>query len=99
MAEFDSSNLDIVNNEEENRFETTVDGKVAVAEYMRSGNNIIFTHTEVPVELEGRGIANQLAEVALKYAKDQGFKVQPLCPFIRAYVLKHPEYKAISWGM
>ncbi|MEO0564853.1 MAG: GNAT family N-acetyltransferase [Chloroflexota bacterium] len=92
-------NVNVVNNPEEKRFEAELpDGSLALAEYNIAGKNIIFTHTEVPVAYEGEGIGAQLAYTALEYAKSEGFKVQPLCPFIKAYILRHPEYKEISWG-
>ncbi|MAS33133.1 MAG: N-acetyltransferase [Anaerolineaceae bacterium] len=95
---FDTDNLDIKNNPDENRFELILDGKTAVVEYMIAGSNIVFTHTEVPPEFSGMGIGNKLAQAALEYAKAEGYKVQALCPFIAAYVRKHPEYQSITWG-
>lgn len=87
----------VKNNNDLNRFEVDLGDQIAVMEYMRAGNNIIFTHTEVPQAYEGQGIANQMAAVALAYAKSEGLKVQPLCPFVKGYIEKHPEYKEISW--
>ncbi len=82
-----------------NRFEVTLgDAAIAILEYQIAGKNIIFTHTEVPVEYEGQGIAGKLAHVALEYAKNEGYKVQALCPYVAAYVRQHPEYHSITWG-
>lgn len=93
------TDYNVVHNAEERRFEIQLDANnIALAEYMMSGNNIIFTHTETPPAYEGQGVAGALAKTALEYAKDQGHKVQPLCPFIKAYVQRHPEYQEISWG-
>jgi uncharacterized protein len=90
---------EVVHNPEAKRFEIALgDNKLGMVEYMRAGGNIIFTHTEVPEEFEGQGIANQLAFVALEYAKTEGFKVQAVCPFIALYVKKHKEYQSITWG-
>ena len=52
-------------------------------------------HTFVPDEIGGRGIASKLASTALQYAKDQGHKIAVLCPFVAAYVKKHPEWYAL----
>lgn len=90
--------LDVRLNLEKSRFEVEIDGQLAMVEFMLAGNNMIFTHTEVPETLEGQGIATQMADVALKYAKDEGHKVQALCPFIASYVPEHPEYHSITWG-
>ncbi len=96
--DIDLDNLNIVNNTDENRFEAKIGEKLAIIEYMRTGNNIIYTHTEVPEEFEGHGIAGKMAHHVMEYAKNEGLKVQPLCPFVKAYVNRHPEYQDISWG-
>ena len=49
-------------------------------------------HTEVPKELEGRGIGSTLIRGVLDAARKEGLKVNPLCPFAKAYIGKHPEY-------
>jgi predicted GNAT family acetyltransferase len=49
-------------------------------------------HTEVPKELEGRGIGSALIRGVLDTARREGLKVNPLCPFAKAYIDKHPEY-------
>jgi uncharacterized protein len=90
--------LQIKNNAEAHRFEAVLDGKTAMVEYMIAGQNMIFTHTEVPPEYEGKGVGNKMAQVALDYAKTEGYKIQALCPFIAAYVRRHPEYHPITWG-
>ena len=90
---------DIKINLEASRFEIALDDDaVAILEYKIAGRNIIFTHTEVPVGFEGQGIAGKLAHVAMEYARSEGYKVQALCPFVAAYVRRHPEYHAITWG-
>src|SRR5262245_1609594 len=94
----DPNEIEVRNNPEAKRFEVIIDDKIAMVEYMIAGQNIIFTHTEVPPEFEGHGIANRMAYVALEYAKAQGYKVQPLCPFIKAYIQRHPEYLPITFG-
>lgn len=90
--------IEVQHNADAKRFEVRLADAIAMVEYMRAGNNIIFTHTEVPPAFEGLGIASKMARVALDYARDNGLKVQPLCPFIKGYIERHPEYKAISWG-
>ena len=74
------------------RFEAAVDGQLAQAQYRRVGERILFTHTEVPEQLEGRGIASKLAKTALDYSRAEGLTVVPLCPFIASYIERHPEY-------
>lgn len=87
--------IKVVNNTEKRRFEIKAQGHTAVAEYMISGPKIIFTHTEVPVALEGNGLGGILAKTALEYAKERGLKVMPLCPFMASYIKRHPEWKSL----
>ena len=49
-------------------------------------------HTEVPEALAGRGVASKLIRGALEMVRAQGLKVVPQCPFVAAYMGKHPEY-------
>jgi uncharacterized protein len=81
------------NNEKENRFEIEVDGRVAATWYRRHGDKIIFTHTEVPPELEGHGVGGALARAALTYARKEGLRVVPLCPFVAAFIKRHTEFQ------
>lgn len=85
--------MDVRNNEAESRFEVKVDGALAVAEYEMRDGEIIFTHTEVPTELEGRGIAQKLVKTALEHAKANDLRVVALCQFVESYIKRHPEYK------
>lgn len=88
----DPTNLKVENNETQSRFEVKVEDRVAVAEYKRIANRIIFTHTEVPKALEGNGIGSMLAKAALEFARQESLKVIPLCPYIAGYIKKHREY-------
>jgi predicted GNAT family acetyltransferase len=82
----------VVDNVGEQRFDLTVDGHTAFAAYQRDGNVIVFTHTEVPQELQGRGVGSGLARGALDAARAEGAEVVPLCPFIASYIRRHPVY-------
>ena len=75
----------------EGQFEITVAGQTSVLQYHQSGGTIRLIHTEVPLALRGRGLANQLARAALDYAHFHQLKVIPVCPFVKAYMEKHPE--------
>jgi predicted GNAT family acetyltransferase len=72
---------------------TLDDGTVAGgAYYHRNGTVVTFTHTEVDPSFEGQGIGSRLAAGALALVREAGGTVVPLCPFIRAFMNKHPEY-------
>ena len=85
--------MDVTNNEAKSRFEMTVDGSTAVAEYERREGEIIFTHTEVPEAIGGRGVAQKLVKGALDQAREQNLKVVPLCGYVEKFIERHPEYK------
>lgn len=90
-----SDEITITNNPEKGRYETTVDGKLALLEYRDAGGQRYYTHTEVPPALEGRGIGSRLARAALDEAQAQQLSIVPLCPFVRSYIDRHPEYKPL----
>jgi predicted GNAT family acetyltransferase len=76
-----------------NRFELDVEGETAIAVYRPAPGVLTFTHTEVPVHLQGRGIASKLMRGALTAVRAQGLKIVASCPFVGAYVGKHPEFQ------
>ncbi|MET0371712.1 MAG: GNAT family N-acetyltransferase [Sphingobium sp.] len=78
-------------NRAESRYELEADGAVAIAAYERRDGAIVFTHTQVPSALEGRGIASALIKGALAQVRAQGLKVVPLCAFVAAYLDRHPQ--------
>jgi len=79
-------------NTEKKRFELEVEGHVAFSQYHRVGDKLVMLHTEVPPELGGRGVGSALVRGALDLARAQGLKVDARCPFVRAYLDKHPGY-------
>ena len=89
------SDYQIRDNQEEKRIEVQLEGRLAVIEYFRKDEKIYFVHTEVPEELEGQGIASEMARFALELAREQGLKVVPRCPFVAAYIKRHSEYQPL----
>jgi predicted GNAT family acetyltransferase len=86
-----SEAITVRNNPQAKRFEALVSGATATAQYEIASGVITFTHTLVPEALRGRGIANDLAKVALAAARERGLRVIPKCKFFAAYMKKHPE--------
>jgi predicted GNAT family acetyltransferase len=74
------------------RWVARVGDAIAVADYMRDGETITFTHTFVPPEIEGQGVANKLVRAALDDARARGLRIAPLCQFVRVYMRRHREY-------
>lgn len=83
---------DVVNNKAHHRYELVVDGHLAATYYKIEGGVITFIHTEVPPELGGQGVGSRLVKGALDQVRADGLKVIPQCPFVKAYIGKHPEY-------
>ncbi len=86
----------IDHNENDSRFETTVDGHTAKLLYRCENGRIIFTSTQTPPAVEGRGIGSALARAGLDYASEQSLTVVPQCPFVHAYIERHPEYQSLT---
>jgi uncharacterized protein len=91
----DEQEITVTNNEAKQRYEASVDGHLAVLSYERQGVSIVYLHTGVPSAVAGRGIANLLARTALDEARAQKRIVVPLCPFVAAYIRRHPEYLSL----
>ena len=85
--------LPVVHNTAAKRFEISLDGRIAFSKYLLVGEKMVIEHTEVPVELEGKGIGSQIVRAALAYARAQKLKVMPLCPFTAGFIHRHPEYQ------
>ena len=80
------------NNIAAHRFELDTDRHTALAYYTMEPGVITFTHTEVPQELSGRGVGSRLVRGALEQVRAQGLRVVAKCPFVSAYMGKHPEF-------
>jgi predicted GNAT family acetyltransferase len=86
----------VENNEAARQFEIHFPDGIArlVYRYDPAGR-LVLVHTEVPPALSGRGIAGQLAKTALEFARDGHLRVVPECPFVKAYLARHPEYATL----
>jgi predicted GNAT family acetyltransferase len=81
----------IHHDEAAHRFSTEVDGYAAVLDYTLDGGVMNITHTGVPREVGGRGIAAELMRAALERARVENWTVNPRCSYAAAYLNKHPE--------
>ena len=90
--------LSIVNNEQRKQFQVTIDGETASLEYRFLDGVLVLMHTEVPDKLGGRGIASSLAAYAFGYAREKGLRVKVYCPFVLAWMKKHPEVRDVVDG-
>ena len=84
---------EVSHDETRRRFELEEDGETGFLTYIRQEGAIVFTHTIVPPELEGRGIGSRIVREGLEHARSEGLKVVPQCSFVQGYIERHPEYR------
>ena len=89
-------NIPLAVNEQDQRFEVSVDGKKGFINFERSGNTLNLIHTEVDPDLEGEGVASALVKKTLTYIDENGLKMIPTCGYIRKYLQKHPEWQRLA---
>ena len=96
-----SEQVVVTRNEDESRWEARIGGELAgFAAYHLTQELIVFTHTEVEPKFEGRGVGGVLARTALdEVAREGTRKVMPLCPFIKAWIQRHPDYVPLVYGV
>ena len=86
---------DVRDNRAESRYETSVDGGLAIAAYRLDGTTVTFTHTEVPDASRGQGVATRLIGAALDDVAARGLHIVPRCSAVAAYVRAHPGREAL----
>ena len=74
------------------RFELETDGHTASLYYGLAPGVITLMHTEVPDAIGGRGVGSALIRGALEAIRAKGLKLVVKCPFVAAYMGKHPEF-------
>ena len=82
--------MNVADNRALHRYEAEVPGGTAFAAYRLKEGEIIFTHTEVPKEAEGHGVGDALIRFAVEDARARGLEIVPLCPFVAAWMARHP---------
>ena len=88
----------VSDNPAHHRYELAVDGHIAATYYKIADGVITFIHTEVPPELGGKGVGSRLILGALDQARAAGLKVIAQCPFVKAFIEKHPAYQDLLEG-
>ncbi|QQO21971.1 N-acetyltransferase [Bradyrhizobium diazoefficiens] len=83
---------DVINNQHHHRYELKVEGHLATEHYKLDDGVVTFEHTEVPKELGGKGVGSRLVQGALDQVRAAGLKLIPQCPFVKAWIEKHPAY-------
>jgi len=83
---------EVTDNPAASRFEILTDQGAAILAYRHRGDDLDLMHLEVPRALEGRGYAAALATAALDQARREGIRIIPSCPYVKAFLQRHPEY-------
>jgi predicted GNAT family acetyltransferase len=79
-------------NPDELRYEILRDGELVGGIWYRTEPGVIvLVHTEVARSAEGQGIGSRLVAGALADIRARGLHVAPVCPFVAAYLRRHPE--------
>lgn len=91
-----SDDITVANAPERLRYELRLgDAVIGFSTYRLVGRRVVFIHTEVNEEYSGRGLAERLAKFALDDVRAAGKRIVPVCPYIAAYLRRHPEYDDI----
>lgn len=78
------------------RYVAAVEGHEAEITFSRASPKLIIVdHTGVPDALRGRGVGQALALHAIEDARAGGWKIMPLCPFFKAQVERHPDWRDV----
>jgi len=77
------------------RFELVVNGQTGHLDYQLAGDRLRLIHIEVPPEIQGHHYADALARAGLEYARREHLRVVPICPFVRSFLTRHPEYLSL----
>lgn len=86
----------ITDNPDAQRYEARLDGDlVGYLAYDLSEGEIALVHTQVDREAEGQGIGSRLVAAALEDVRDRGLSARVVCPFVRAFLRRHPEYAGV----
>jgi uncharacterized protein len=86
----------LADNTELNRYEMSVEGKTAFVDYIINKTGTIYlTHTEVPRELEGKGLASVMLKMIMEEIEKRELSLIPICPFVKTYLSRHPDWKKL----
>lgn len=85
----------LTDNTEQSQYEFHIDGEIPRIEYRKKNNTIYLVHTEVPIALGGRGIGQAIVEAALKDIESKQLRLVVLCPYVAAYIKRHPDWNRL----
>ncbi|MDH6125607.1 GNAT family N-acetyltransferase [Kitasatospora sp. GP82] len=93
-----TESLTVTDSAADSRFEAWIGVEAAgFAEYLRSGELMVYPHTVVESAFEGQSVGSALARAALDDARKRGLPVLATRPFIKGWMLRHPEYADLAY--
>lgn len=85
--------ITVTDRPEQRRFELALDGEVIGSSTYRDSDGVrTFVHTNIDPSVEGHGLGGRLVRSALDQTRAARLQVIPQCPFVRAFIERHPEY-------
>jgi uncharacterized protein len=85
--------IHVRDNPTELRYELLLDNDVVgEIRYRLAPDAVVLVHTEVSPSLEGKGFGARLVAGALDDIRARGLHAVPICPFVRSYIRRHPDY-------
>lgn len=84
--------LEIRHDSDGNRFVARTPHGHATLSYARADEDTLdYRSTFVPSEDRNAGVGEELVLHALQWAEENGFDVNPSCPFVRHVLVRHPD--------
>lgn len=95
----EADELRIADNPERKRFEVYVGTDLAgFTDYHAQPGLVTLLHTEIDPAFEGRGVGSRFVAGILDEIRGRGERVLPVCPFVRGFLQRHPEYDELVWS-
>jgi predicted GNAT family acetyltransferase len=92
----DVDRLQVTHNQKESTFEVWIDGHLSKLDYMQDGKNFVIMHVGVYPELRGQGVAGKIMEAGLAYARQNSFRVVPMCSYAASYIRRNPQHMELT---
>jgi predicted GNAT family acetyltransferase len=89
------SSAQVEHNSHAQQFELQVGSMLCLLQYRLSDARMIVYHTEVPLPIRNRGLAERMTKAALEYARAEKLKVEPRCPYTAAFLRRYREYSDV----
>lgn len=90
--------IDVTDVPDRQRYEAVRDGELlGFAAYERTPEMVVFTHTEVDPAFESQGVGGALVRGALDHVRSLRLKALPICPFVQAWIQRHPDYADLDY--